>query len=446
MPHCSQNFASLTAARLQGVRGGGKVGRVAPVWLLSRARPSARGPSGRAGLNLEAPPDMAETAHPAAGAGQPAAGAGDDDVLSVLPLHDEDVSDVNHDIPEDDLLRMHRIMSLTRALDERGMRYQRQGRLGFYLPSTGEEALQIGSAYCFEADDWMFPHYRVPGVALWRGADLDQMVANLFGNRDDNGKGRQMPVHYTMSEINWVSISSPLGTQIVQATGAARAMQIRGEKHIAVTYFGDGSTSTNDCHTGLNFAGVWKAPAVFFCTNNGWAISTPIEQQCAARTLADKAIGYGMESLRVDGNDVLAMVEASRIAVEHARSGKGPMFVEAMTYRMGPHSSSDDPTRYQPGDERDEWTRRDPLARFRRYLIAAGVMTAEEIDQIDEECAEQVLSSFKRNESVEKPTLESLFEDVYREMPEILREQQEFLVAVEGGKVRDDDSGAEFPL
>ena len=374
------------------------------------------------------------------------AASGDDAVLTVLPLHDEDVSKVSHDIPEDDLLRMHRFMSLTRALDERGMRYQRQGRLGFYLPSTGEEALQIGRAYCFDAADWMFPHYRVPGVALWRGADLDQMVANCFGNRDDNGKGRQMPVHYTMSEINWVSISSPLGTQVVQAAGAARAMQIRGEKRIAVTYFGDGSTSTNDFHTGMNFAGVWKAPVVFFCNNNQYAISTPIEQQCAARHLADKAIGYGMPALRVDGNDVLAVVEATRRAVEHARSGAGPIFVEAMSYRMGPHASSDDPTRYQPGDERDEWTRRDPIARFRRYLLAAGVMSEDEIRQIDEECAEQVLASFKRNETVDKPTLESLFEDVYAEMPAILREQQEYLVAVEGGKVREDDSGAEFPL
>mgnify|MGYP001822474495 CR=1 FL=1 len=200
---------------------------------------------------------------------------GELDVLSVLPAYDEDQTTVSHDIPEDDLLRMHRIMSLTRALDERGMRYQRQGRLGFYLPSFGEEALQIGSAYCYDADDWMFAHYRVPGIALWRGAELDQMVANCFGNRNDNGKGRQMPVHYTMSEINWVSISSPLGTQIVQAAGAARAMQIRGENKIAVTYFGDGSSSTNDFHTGMNFAGVWKSPAIFFCNNNLWAISTP---------------------------------------------------------------------------------------------------------------------------------------------------------------------------
>jgi 2-oxoisovalerate dehydrogenase E1 component alpha subunit len=272
------------------------------------------------------------------------------------------------------------------------------------------------------------------------------MVANLFGNRDDNGKGRQMPVHYTMKEINWVSISSPLGTQIVQAAGTARAMQIRGDETMAVTYFGDGSTSTNDFHTGLNFAGVWKAPAVFICNNNLWAISTPIEQQCAARTLADKAIGYGMRALRVDGNDVLAMAQATREAVDHVRSGEGPIFVEAVTYRMGPHSSSDDPTRYQPSDEREAWMRRDPIERFRRYLVAAEVVSEDEIKQIQDECAELVLASFKRNENVDKPTLESLFEDVYRDMPAILSEQQEYLVAVEGGELREDDSGAAFPL
>ncbi len=383
---------------------------------------------------------MADTA-------QSASAEGVGEIVAVLPPAGEAAhAAVSHDIPEDDLLRMHRIMTLTRALDERGMKYQRQGRLGFYLPSTGEEALQIGSAYCLEEGDWLFPHYRVPGVALWRGADLDQMVANCFGNRDDNGKGRQMPVHYTMREINWVSISSPLGTQIVQAAGCARAMQLRGEGHVAVTYFGDGSTSTNDFHTGLNFAGVWKAPAIFFCNNNGWAISTPLSQQCAAATLADKAIGYGMPAIRVDGNDVLAVVQATRQAVEHARSGGGPVFVEALTYRMGPHSSSDDPTRYQPPGEKEEWLRRDPLVRFRSYLVAADVMSEAEIRQIEEECAEQVLASFKRNESVEKPTLESLFEDVYAELPAILREQQEYLVAAEGGKVREDTSGAEFPL
>lgn len=366
--------------------------------------------------------------------------------LTVLPTGPHDTRPVSHDVPEDDLLRMHRLMTLTRAFDQRGMRAQRQGRLGFYLPSSGEEALQIGSAYPLEKRDWLFPHYRIPGVALWRGADLDQLVANCFGNADDNGKGRQMPVHYTLSEINWVSISSPLGTQVVQAAGAARAVQVKGGDEVVVTWFGDGSTSTNDFHTGMNFAGVWKAPCVFFCNNNLWAISTPIHQQCAAPTLADKAIGYGMPAIRVDGNDVLAVAEATRQAVDRARNGDGPTFIEAMTYRMGPHSSSDDNSIYQPGGEREEWERRDPLARFRAYLLREEILTDDEIKPLEDECAEEVMASFKRNEGVPKPSLESLFTDVYAEMHPALTEQQAYLVELEGGEVREDDSGAAFPL
>jgi pyruvate dehydrogenase E1 component alpha subunit len=368
------------------------------------------------------------------------------DVVSILPPAGDDARPVAHDIPENDLLRMHRTMTLTRALDQRGMLYQRQGRLGFYLPSSGEEALQVGSAYHLTPADWLFPSYRVIGTAIWRGAALDQLVANCFGNVEDNAKGRQMPVHYSLAEVNWVSVSSPLGTQIVQAAGCARAMQIRRERHVAVTWFGDGSTSTNDFHTGMNFAGVWKAPAIFFCQNNRWAISTPLSQQCAAPSLADKAIGYGMPGVRVDGNDVLAVAQVMRDALDRARSGEGPTFIEALTYRMGPHSSSDDPTRYRAKDEVEEWSRRDPIARFRNYLLREGVLREEEIAGLEEECAAEVAASFKRNEQVPKPGLETLFEDVYAQMPEHLREQQQFLVALEGGKVREDTSGAAFPL
>jgi TPP-dependent pyruvate/acetoin dehydrogenase alpha subunit len=255
-----------------------------------------------------------------------------------------------------------------------------------------------------------------------------------------------MPVHYSLGEVNWLSVSSPLGTQIVQCAGTARAMQIRGEKNVAVTWFGDGSTSTNDFHTGLNFAGVWKAPAIFFCQNNQWAISTPLSQQCAAERLVDKAIGYGMPGVRVDGNDVLAVAQVMKEAVERARAGGGPTFIEALSFRMGPHSSSDDPTRYRPAAVVDEWSRKDPIARFRNWLLREGILGEEEIPALEEECAAEVAASFKRNESVPKPELSSLFEDVYGEMPEHLREQRDFLVALEGGKVREDTSGAAFPL
>jgi len=381
---------------------------------------------------------MADTATPPT--------ASDGEAFSVLPTSASDSRRVEIDVPEDDLLRMHRIMTLARALDERGMRYQRQGRLGFYLPATGEEGLAVGSAYPLRKDDWLFPSYRVVGAALWRGADLDVLVANCYGNADDNAKGRQMPVHYSLAEINSVSISSPLGTQIVQAAGAARAMQIRKKDSVVATWFGDGTTSGNDFHTGMNFAAVWKAPCIFFCQNNRWAISTPLSQQCGTERLVDKAIGYGMPGVRVDGNDVLAVVQVMRQAVERARAGGGPTFIEALSFRMGPHSSSDDPTRYRSPAEVDEWARKDPLARFRNFLIREKVLTEDEIKPLEDECAAEVAASFKRCEAVGKPALETLFTDVYAEMPESLREQSDFLVALEGGKVREDTSGAAFPL
>lgn len=387
---------------------------------------------------------MAETAT-ARNAEAPAAGSADD-VVTVLPQSAADKRPVRTEVPRADLLRMHRVMTLTRAFDTRGMLYQRQGRLGFYLPCSGEEGHQVGAAWALAKDDWLFPSYRVAGVALWRGATLDRAVANCFGNAEDNAKGRQMPVHYSFAEVNWLSISSPLGTQIVQAAGTARAMQIRGEKNVAVTWFGDGSTSTNDFHTGMNFAGVWKAPCIFFCQNNRWAISTPLSQQCAADTLADKAVGYGMPGVRVDGNDALAVAKVMKEAVDRARSGGGPTFVEALTYRMGPHSSSDDPTRYRPADEVEEWRRRDPIERFRAWGLDAGVLTADLVKKDEDECAALVSEAFKRQEGVGKPPLESMFEDVYGEMPEHLREQRDFLSALEGGKVREDTSGAAFPL
>jgi pyruvate dehydrogenase E1 component alpha subunit len=372
--------------------------------------------------------------------------AADGEPFSVLPTGEADKRRVEIDVPEDDLLRIHKTMTLARALDERGMRYQRQGRLGFYLPHSGEEGLAVGSAYPLRQDDWLFPSYRIVGAALWRGAQLDSLVANCYGNADDNAKGRQMPVHYSLAEINWVSISSPLGTQIVQAAGTARAMQIQKKDSVAATWFGDGTTSGNDFHTGMNFAGVWKAPCIFFCQNNQWAISTPLSQQCGTDRLVDKAIGYGMPGVRVDGNDVLAVIQVMRQAVDRARSGGGPTFIEALSFRMGPHSSSDDPTRYRATSVVDEWARKDPLARFRNFLLREKVLTEDEIKPVEDECAAEVAAAFKRQESVPKPDLETLFTDVYAEMPEPLREQRDFLVAMEGGKVREDTSGAAFPL
>lgn len=346
-------------------------------------------------------------------------------VLTVIDPDGAVTQKLSPPLPEAELREMYREMVLVRCFDERGLMTQRKGQIGFHLPSTGEEAAQIGSAHAYLANDWVFPHYRVPGVAIHRGVRIDDMVANLFGNVNDLVQGHQMPVHYSFKAQNFVSISSPIGTQIVQAAGAAMAAKIKGDPNVVVTYFGDGSTSSNDFHAGLNFAGVWKAPCVFFCTNNQWAISVPYAKQTGSETIAQKAKAYGMPGRRVDGNDVLAVWAATREAVERARSGGGPTLIEALSFRMGPHSSSDDPKRYRPEAVCEEWRRKDPIDRFRRFLEHEKIWTKEQDEALWEKCRLEIQEAFTRQEKVALPALETMFQNVYAEMPPSLREQME---------------------
>src|SRR5262249_10169845 len=232
----------------------------------------------------------------------------DDDGNVLHPEHEPTIA------PED-LLRIYRGMLLVRLMDERMLRLQRQGRLGFYMTSTGEEATHFGGAYPLRDSDWIFPSYREPGAAFWRGYGLREFICQLMGNAEDPIKGRQMPVHHSVRRINYVSISSPVGTQIPQAVGVAHAAQIRNGDDVALVYFGEGGTSTGAFHVALNFAGVFKLPVIFFCRNNGWAISTARERQTAARTFAAKAVAYGLPGVRVDGNDVLAIVSVMNQAL-----------------------------------------------------------------------------------------------------------------------------------
>lgn len=372
-------------------------------------------------------------------AGRPAARKGGGKAPADSPAAELGLSDA-------DLLSMFTTMVRVRALDERGLMSQRQGRIGFYVPSSGEEGHQAGAAFALRPEDWCYPSYRVPGVAIHRGAPLPSMVANLFGNADDLALGRQMPNHYSFRAQNFVSISSPLGTQIPQAVGTARAMQIRGEKRVAVAWFGDGTTSEGDFHVAMNFAGVWKAPCVFICQNNQWAISVPFHQQTASENVAVKAVAYGFPGVRVDGNDVLAVYKVVREAVERARSGGGPTLVEAVTFRMGPHSSSDDPTRYRPQEVVDDWRRRDPIERFRKFLLAHGHADGKALEAVEEAAKADVAAAFKEQEKVGPPPLESLFEGVFAGMTPAMERQRDYLLRAEGGKFRKDDSGAAFPL
>lgn len=327
-------------------------------------------------------------------------------------------------IPPADLIRLYRLMILNRLLDERMTILQRQGRIGFYVGSMGEEAAIISSAFALREQDWIFPCYREVGAALVRGFSITEVANHLFANAEDSVKGRQMPCHYASRQLRFCSVSSPVSTQIPHATGLGLAARIRGKKDVALVYFGDGATSAGDFHAGLNLAGVFRTPTVFFCRNNQWAISLPLEQQTATKTLAIKAEGYGFEGVRVDGNDIFAVYTATRAAAEKARCGEGPTLIEALTYRLGAHSTSDDPRGYREEQEVEAWKQKDPLVRFRAYLLAGGHWSDREDIRLKEEFSEEIQSAVKKAEKIAPPPPETLFEDVFDTVPWHLQEQR----------------------
>lgn len=333
-------------------------------------------------------------------------------------------------LAEPDVVRMYRFMLLERILDERMLALQRQGRIGFYGPSVGQEAAIVGSAMAMGPDDWIFPQYREPAAALVRGMPLADMVAQFVGNGRDPIHGRQMPCHYVYRKGNFASISSCVGTQIPHAVGAAWAAKLRGDPVVTLVFFGDGGTSTSDFHVGMNFAGVFRAPVVFLCNNNQWAISVPVSKQTASESIARKALGYGFDGLRVDGMDALAVYAATRDAARKARSGGGPTLVEALTYRLGPHSSSDDPSRYRDEREVEAWWKRDPLLVFRRYLQHRGIWSEAFEAQLEREIGEEIGAAVREAESGPPLPPEDMVAEVYAEIPWHLREQREELARI----------------
>jgi pyruvate dehydrogenase E1 component alpha subunit len=328
-------------------------------------------------------------------------------------------------LSESDLKRLFETMLSTRILDEKMMNLQRSGRIGFLVPCIGQEASHVGAAFALDDDDWIFPHYRDTGIPILRGISLQAIVNQLYGNGNDNTKGRQMPNHFSFKSIHFTSISSPLATQIVQATGAAYAAKLKKDGRVIMTSFGDGCTSENDFHAGLNFAGVHALPCVFLCENNQWAISVPLSLQTASETLAQKAQAYGFDGVRVDGNDVLAVYKTTKEAVEKARRGGGPTLIEAVTYRMGPHSTSDDPTRYCPPEDLEKWRQRDPIERFRAYLKKVGIWTEEYEKEVRAQAEAEVAAAIKEAEAAAPPDPDTLFDDVYAELPPLLKEQRD---------------------
>jgi pyruvate dehydrogenase E1 component alpha subunit len=329
-----------------------------------------------------------------------------------------------------ELRRIYETMLLVRLLDERMLRFQRQGRIGFYLTSTGEEAAAVGPAHALRDSDWIYSSYREIGAALYRGFPLRDFLNQMFGNAGDPIKGRQMPVHHSIRRLNFVSISSPVGTQIPQAVGIGLGARLRGRDDVALAFFGDGATSTGAFHIGCNFAAVRKAPCIFVCRNNGWAISVPRAVQTASVTFAQKAVAYGMPGVLVDGNDVLALIHVVGEAAARARRGEGPTLIEARTYRRGPHSSSDDPSVYRDPDEPREWEASDPLPRFRAYLAARNLWTDEDEARFRAEIDQQFVATMREVEATDpKPPADTLFDDVFADRPWHLREQAEELEA-----------------
>ena len=338
------------------------------------------------------------------------------------PEHDPGLSD-------DEVEYLYRQMVTTRQMDERLVQLQRQGRIGFHVGSLGEEAAILGSAYAMARQDFLFPCYREFGAALMRGLPLQKFIDNMFGNANDTVQGRQMPNHTTCRDVGWCSISSPVGTQITQAVGFAWAARIKKQNASALVYFGDGATSSSDFHSGMNFAGVFKVPCVLLCRNNGWAISVPVERQTATKTFAEKAAAYGIPGVRVDGNDLFAVVSVTKQARERGERGEGATLIEAITYRMGGHSTSDDPKAYRGADELESWAARDPLERVRDYLAKKGLWDAARQSALVEEIDARFRDAVTIAERTPAPPLESMFDDVYQTPPWHLVEQRQQLLA-----------------
>ncbi|XP_054798735.1 2-oxoisovalerate dehydrogenase subunit alpha 1, mitochondrial-like [Prosopis cineraria] len=322
-------------------------------------------------------------------------------------------------------VKMYSDMVTLQIMDNVFYEVQRQGRISFYLTSTGEEAVNIASAAALSADDVILPQYREPGVLLWRGFTLQEFANQLLGNEADFGRGRQMPIHYGSIKHNYFTISSPIATQLPQAAGVAYALKMEGKKACAVTYIGDGGSSEGDFHAALNFAAVMEAPVIFICRNNGWAISTPIEEQFRSDGVVVKGRAYGIRSIRVDGNDALAVYSAVHAAREMAVNETRPVLIEALTYRAGHHSTSDDSTKYRSTDEIEYWKMaRNPVNRFKRWVESNGWWDNREELELRESVKEQLLQAIQVAEKKQKPALEELFKDVYDQAPSNLQAQE----------------------
>lgn len=326
-------------------------------------------------------------------------------------------------IPNEILLKGYKAMCLTRQMDERMITLQRQGTISFALSTRGEEGCAVASAAAIAPEDWMFHQYREAGIAFWRDLPIQQYVDQMFGNGNDILHGRQMPNFCGSKKLNIVTPSAPIASKIPHAAGCAYAMKIQKENAVTICYFGEGATSEGDFHAGLTFAGVLKVPAIFFCRNNGYAISTPCSKQFASDGIAPKGAGYGIKAYRVDGNDFFAVFETVAKAREECLNGHGPILIEAMTYRLGAHTTSDDPTRYRSTEEVKIWEKKCPILRLKSYLEKNNLWDKDKEEELQKKIKADIEIAIETAKNTEPPSLRSMFEDVYFEIPKTLEDQ-----------------------
>ncbi|GAB1601497.1 2-oxoisovalerate dehydrogenase subunit alpha, mitochondrial-like [Argonauta hians] len=328
-------------------------------------------------------------------------------------------------LDDDTVLKMYHDMTLLNTMDRVLYDSQRQGRISFYMTNYGEEGTHIGSAAALNPSDLVFAQYREAGVLMWRGFQLDQFMNQCYGNNEDAGRGRQMPVHYGSKSLNFVTISSTLATQMPQAAGAAYAFKRAQNGNCVICYFGEGAASEGDAHAALNFAATLDCPVIFFCRNNGYAISTPTRDQYRGDGIASRGPGYGMATIRVDGNDVFAVYNATKAARNVCLNEMRPVLIEAMTYRIGHHSTSDDSSAYRSVDEVNYWDKEDhPIARLRAHIVGRGLWDDDKEKSWKRITRKRVLEAFSKAEVRKKCNPETMFDDVYDVMPSHIQKQK----------------------
>jgi pyruvate dehydrogenase E1 component alpha subunit len=365
---------------------------------------------------------------------------GTDDMVRVLGTDADERGAAGADLPSDTARELYRTQVLARTFDEKAISLHRQGRIGTYAPMRGQEAAQVGAAAALSETDYCFPTYRDHAMYLQRGTDLADVLCHLLGqgnyvDREDTGERSSPSPPSTSSheadDVRTFPPTIPIATQLPHAVGVGMAADYRGDDVATLASFGDGATSEGDFHEALNFAGVFDAPAVFFCQNNGYAISVPTERQTASATIAQKADAYGFEGVRVDGNDVVAVYEVVSAALERARSGEGPTLVEAVTYRRGPHTTTDDPSKYRDDDGNDvpPCAEKDPLDRTREYLEATHGWSEADETALRESAERTVERAVQAAEGRPSPDVDEMFDHVYAERPERFDRQRERVAA-----------------